>query len=98
MEWESTAPDSVRTEDSGALVSRVVSVRVLDGPDAGQAITLERGTAVIGSSVGADLIVRDPKVSRTHVEVACVGSGVRVRDLGSTNGTFMGPLRVEALI
>ncbi len=36
----------------------------------------------------------DPEVSAAHVELRAVDDGVRVRDLGSTNGTYVGPFRV----
>ena len=50
---------------------------------------------VFGSSFVADVRVRDRTVSKKHCEVAVVGSKVAVRDLGSTNGTFVGGARVK---
>ncbi len=53
---------------------------------------------VFGSSRIADVLVRDRTVSKQHCEISVVGRGVAVRDLGSTNGTFVGGARVrEAL-
>ncbi|HSO39828.1 MAG TPA: sigma 54-interacting transcriptional regulator [Labilithrix sp.] len=53
---------------------------------------------VFGSSPVADVLVRDRTVSSKHCEISVVGRGVAVRDLGSTNGTFVGGARVrEAL-
>src|SRR5262249_35273025 len=42
------------------------------------------------------LFLPDPDVSRTHCEVRVVGEQVVVRDLGSTNGTFVDGARVTA--
>ena len=50
---------------------------------------------VFGSSAVADVRVRDRTVSSKHCEIAVVGSKVAVRDLGSTNGTFVGGARVK---
>jgi DNA-binding NtrC family response regulator len=41
----------------------------------------------IGSHPSNDVIIDDPTVSRFHCELAIVGDRVRVRDLGSRNGT-----------
>jgi len=40
-----------------------------------------------GASSGNDLVLTDPTVSRVHAELRAEPEGVRVRDLGSTNGT-----------
>lgn len=52
-------------------------------------------TYVIGSSPDADLRIAHGSVSRTHAELELHGLEVRVRDLGSTNGTFCGDARIE---
>jgi len=49
---------------------------------------------IIGRKPGCDLVLADKKVSATHCEVMAVERGVRIRDLGSTNGTFVGEIRV----
>ena len=50
---------------------------------------------VFGSSSTADVRVRDRTVSARHCEVAMVGPGIAVRDLGSRNGTYVGGARVK---
>ncbi len=50
---------------------------------------------VFGSSHAADVRVRDRTVSSKHCEVRVIGTGLVVRDLGSTNGTFVGGARVQ---
>lgn len=42
---------------------------------------------VVGRATSADLVVADGAVSRTHAEVQATAEGLRVRDLGSANGT-----------
>jgi DNA-binding NtrC family response regulator len=62
----------------------VVHGRVTTTPDG------PREKLTIGSAEGADLVVEDPSVSRFHVELSASGSGIRVVDLGSTNGVVSG--------
>lgn len=86
------------TDNGGALVVRRVLVRVVSGPDRGAERLLESGTLMCGSHPDADLMLSDTTVSRYHAELALLPEGVRVRDLRSTNGTFVGDSRIEAII
>src|SRR5690606_27266134 len=90
--------DVIATGVDGQLILRRVRVRVLDGPDRGVELELERGTAIVGKGVAADLRVTDRKTSRAHVELVLLEAGVRVRDLGSTNGTFFRGARLEGAL
>ena len=49
---------------------------------------------LVGRAAACDLPVADPTVSRRHAELELMGAGVRVRDLGSTNGTWLDGVRV----
>ena len=49
---------------------------------------------VLGRALNSDLPVLDPTISRRHAEVTADATGVGVRDLGSSNGTFVGGARV----
>jgi len=54
---------------------------------------------VLGRRPGCHLVLSDKKVSATHCEVVAWQHGVRIRDLGSSNGTFVDELRiVEAVL
>lgn len=86
------------TDAGGALVLRRVRVRVASGPDRGAERELDQGTLVVGSHPQADLVLSDPTVSRYHAELALLPEGVRVKDLRSTNGTFVGESRVESIV
>src|SRR6266545_4416117 len=50
---------------------------------------------LIGRDPGCQLRVDDPKVSRRHAEVAWTEGGWVLRDLGSSNGTYLDGERVE---
>jgi hypothetical protein len=54
------------------------------------------GRARIGRSEENDVFLVDPSVSRSHAVVEVDGSEPVVRDLGSTNGTYVNGERVEA--
>lgn len=53
---------------------------------------------VIGRSRSAGLTIGHAMVSRLHCEIYEVAGLVRIRDLGSTNGTFVGGERVEEAV
>ncbi len=64
-----------------------------------QAIDLQPGrTVVVGRAVTSDVPIYDPTISRKHAEVALADSGVRVKDLGSSNGTFLNGARVTEAV
>jgi DNA-binding NtrC family response regulator len=84
--------------DAGPTEARPVVVRVTTGKERGTEKRLESGTLSVGSSPDADLVLTDSTVSRYHAELALLAQGVRVKDLGSTNGTFVGDSRIEAAV
>lgn len=84
--------------DAGPSETRPALVRVTTGAERGAERRLEAGTLTVGSSPDADLVLTDGTVSRYHAELALLPQGVRVKDLGSTNGTFVGDSRIESAI
>jgi transcriptional regulator with PAS, ATPase and Fis domain len=76
---------------------RVLSVDlvVIDGPSRGTRCRVSGAKARIGSADGNDLRLADKSVSRAHCEIEVRADAVTVRDNGSTNGTFIGEVRVR---
>jgi len=77
---------------------RTVNVRrcrleVVAGVDQGKVIELASQTIQIGR-VGADLNLTDGKVSGLHCELRLQAEGYRLKDLGSTNGTYVKGVRI----
>jgi hypothetical protein len=53
---------------------------------------------VIGRTHEADVVLGDPEVSRRHARLECENGIVYVRDLESSNGTFLNGRRVNEAI
>ncbi len=49
----------------------------------------------IGRKPDASLCIPSPTVSREHAELTVVDRGLMLRDLGSTNGTFINGVRIQ---
>jgi pSer/pThr/pTyr-binding forkhead associated (FHA) protein len=50
----------------------------------------------IGRSPGAEFIVDAALVSRLHCQLTATAESLHVKDLGSTNGTFVNGRRIQA--
>jgi DNA-binding NtrC family response regulator len=64
----------------------------------GVEVVIDVDAVVVGRAPGADIVLADPEVSALHCELRAVSEGVLVKDLGSTNGTFLGGVRVREAI
>jgi adenylate cyclase len=58
----------------------------------------EGATQIVGRAPASDIPVIDPTISRRHAEVELGETGVVIRDLGSSNGTFLNGTRVERAV
>src|SRR5512142_1756154 len=89
--WRS--PDRrFRSQLPGVYFSTVFKLLSTSGD---QAIDLAPGrTLVVGRAVTSDVPIYDPTISRRHAEISLGPAGVRVKDLGSSNGTFLNGARI----
>lgn len=71
-----------------------LTLRVMTGPGAGETFVLSKNRVVVGRSRTADVTLEHPSVSAAHFELRVGDDGIEVRDLSSTNGVFVGRLRV----
>src|SRR5262245_40529011 len=69
-------------------------VTVTRGPNQGMVFEIANAPLRIGTSADNDLVLLDDTVSRRHCEIEPTPGGVRVRDMGSTNGVTIGGLRI----
>ncbi|MCH8275031.1 MAG: FHA domain-containing protein [Armatimonadetes bacterium] len=84
------APSATATPPAAAAVARLVA-------DAGVNIEVPEGVSVLGREpASAQLLVADTTVSRCHAEFTRTAESVLLKDLGSSNGTFVNGVRIEA--
>ena len=90
-------PTSIGGSQRALDAISAVTIAVARGPDAGRLLELPGGEcASVGSAEGNSLTLTDPTVSRYHLEIAPTKGGLHLSDLGSTNGTFLGSVRLES--
>jgi DNA-binding NtrC family response regulator len=85
---DSTIATRARIEVRGGKLS------VTKGAGSKKELDVGSETVVVGRNEACDLVLDDRKVSAVHMELLATERGVRVRDLGSRNGTFIGDTRV----
>jgi len=70
------------------------SLAVIQGAATGQIFQITKTRTTMGRS-GADINLDDPEASRQHAMLEVIGDHAILRDLGSTNGTFVDLERIE---
>lgn len=65
------------------------------GERAGDKLVVKEGRTTFGRKPGNTVTVKDPKVSGVHCEIVFEDGHPTLRDLGSTNGTFLEGKKVE---
>jgi transcriptional regulator with GAF, ATPase, and Fis domain len=74
---------------------RLSRLLVVEGPDKGKELSIERERITVGRSLICDLVLSDQAVSGSHFEIQALDRGFLLRDLDSTNGTFCGEVEVR---
>lgn len=72
-----------------------VKLRIVSGKNAGREIGIRGASFVIGRGEGCDLRPVSETVSRRHCAVMTDADCAVVRDLGSSNGTFVNDMRIQ---
>jgi hypothetical protein len=78
-----------------ALSRRAGRLVFQSGPSRGKNVVLRRGLNRIGQISENDVVLASDAVSRRHAEIEVQGRNVQIRDLDSTNGTFVNDKRLE---
>jgi DNA-binding NtrC family response regulator len=92
---QSTAQDERSTTHAMILGATLEVVR---GPDAGLRREIKEPALTIGKGPLAGLRLSDSAVSREHLRIELTSSGLRLSDGGSTNGSWVGGMRVERVL
>jgi DNA-binding NtrC family response regulator len=92
-----SAGDDDATVPSRTLGVPVLSLRigVTSGPDAGLVHVSHDEPVTVGTAPGNTIVLGDRTVSGYHLEIRRKEDRVAITDLGSTNGTSIGPVLVE---
>jgi DNA-binding NtrC family response regulator len=85
--------------DLRSVAVRCAQLRVVRGRDTGTVLDFgARRSAVLGTDAESDLVLTDDSVSFRHAELRAEEQGYVLRDLGSTNGTRVGGVRVGQVV
>ena len=99
---EGTLPRTWSPGEASLAPSARFALVVLDGPQAGASFEIDgshAGPLLLGQGEACDIRLADPRASRRHAAVDLVDRSLQLRDLSSTNGTFVnGVLLIEGLL
>ena len=84
-----------KDENANLATKNRALLTVISGPAKGAVHKLQKRRVVLGRE-GADIALQDPEVSRHHCVLEVREDYVNLRDLDSTNGTFLEEERVRA--
>src|SRR5215471_8456435 len=91
------AVDRVRNKTVVTVISRVperppakeACLVVIYGMELGKKYNLDAPTIIVGRSSRSDIQIDQESVSRNHAKIINTGKSILIRDLGSTNGTYV---------
>jgi len=83
-------------EDGHSLSIQKCKLLVVSGPLTGREFFIHTEMFTLGSGRNNDLIINDATVSRRHCEINLTTDGYAIRDLGSTNGTYVQGVRIQS--
>jgi pSer/pThr/pTyr-binding forkhead associated (FHA) protein len=92
--------DATASGASGSSVAGAFgwALIVETGPQAGLTYVLAEGDTLVGRGSDCDIFLGDVTVSRHHAEFSANGDSLLVRDLGSTNGTYVNGSWIDAFV
>ena len=76
-------------------VAKEACLVVIYGMELGKKFNLNRAQIIIGRSSKADIQIDQESVSRNHSKIINTGKAILLRDMGSTNGTYVEADRIE---
>jgi two-component system cell cycle response regulator len=98
--------DHIRAKTVVTAISRITDrplgkeacLVVIYGDELGKKYNLDTPSVVIGRSSKCDIQIDQESISRNHSKIVNTGKSILVRDLGSTNGTYVNDEPVEEYV
>ena len=86
---------AITTDDLKIPDNIRASLKVLSGANEGQSFPISRSCMTVGRGDQADIVIDDESLSRRHLEVSYRNLEFRLKDLDSSNGTFLNGSEVK---
>jgi S-DNA-T family DNA segregation ATPase FtsK/SpoIIIE len=81
-------------KSAGLDPTKKYALLIVSGKEAGKVLDIDKTVVTVGRS-GCDLLVDDPELSRRHARVEFQGDEITLKDLDSTNGTYIDEERIR---
>ncbi len=88
-------PETARAHEASVFTERRCRITVVTGQEAGKSVEIAKAVFTVGKDESSDLVLTDPTVSREHLVIESTEGAFLVRDLQSTNGTWIDHLRIR---
>ncbi len=85
--------DTLKLRLEEAKASAPVLV-VISGKPLGKSFFLSKEAIVLGRDLSVEISIGESSISRRHTEFAVTPDGIRVSDMGSTNGTYVNDIKL----
>ncbi len=103
---DTSESDHIRAKTVVTSISRITErpagneacLVVIYGADLGKKYNLNASSMVIGRSSKCDIQIDQESISRNHSKIVNTGKSILVRDLGSTNGTYVNDEPVDEYV
>jgi pSer/pThr/pTyr-binding forkhead associated (FHA) protein len=91
------APTQINQKDKTLLIpeNKRIYLEISKGTEAGKAYQILKPVVTIGRGSQADIQLSDAAISRKHCVIEISAEQAVLRDLGSTNGTFVSGQRID---
>jgi hypothetical protein len=74
------------------------SLRILNGPQAGQIFNLKNGRNTLGRASQCDIKIMVQGVSKVHCEIIVSNETIKVSDNNSSNGTYVNGTKIQSAV
>jgi diguanylate cyclase (GGDEF)-like protein len=92
---DSTVVTVISKQPSHKRNSRDACLVVINGVDLGKKYSLAQNSTLIGRSSKVDIQIDEDSISRNHAVIENYGEEIVVRDLNSTNGTYVNDYPIQ---